>query len=88
VSLGEPIVKTEFLDAITNMSAFDYKFVMPGRNAVVAFINRTQNSEDACTIAQEFAEWGSFAWMGYIDYPIPRGKYGNIEPRMVLDLES
>lgn len=90
VSLGvnEPIVKTEFMSAIEMGCGSEYKFVLPGKNAVVAFVNRTQNTEDACTVAEEFADWGSFAWMGYIDYPIPRGKHGKIEPGMVLDLES
>ncbi len=68
VSLGEsePIVKTEFLDAIMNAQTPECKIVVPGKNVVTAFINRSLNTEDACSISKEFAESGNFAWMGYI----------------------
>lgn len=89
VSLGEsePIVKTEVLDAIMKAQTDECKIVVPGKNVVTAFINKTLNSEDACSVSKEFAESGQFAWMGYIDYPLPMG-CGDIRRGTVLEGQS
>lgn len=60
--------------------------MLPGKPVVVAFINMTLNSEDAYCVSKEFAELVAFAWMGYMDYPIPVD--GVVEPGMVVENET
>lgn len=88
VSMGErkPIIETDILNAITSAETKDCKITVPGTNIVTAFINRSLNTEDACSISQELAESGTFAWMGYIDYPLPKNV--TVEVGMVLENES
>lgn len=90
VSLGqnEPLIATDVMDAILSKNSDENEIVVPGKNTVVAFINRTLNTEDACTVSKEFAEWGGFAWMGYIDYPLPEKTGGLYQPGMVLENEN
>ena len=89
VSLGksEPVIKTAVLDAIMSESTTGCEIVVPGKNVVMAFVNRKLNTEDACTISKEFAESGAFAWSGYIDYPLPSVNPGKIEPGMIIENE-
>lgn len=72
-SLGtnDPVAVTEFMDALSNSNGPECEVMVPGRNVVMAFINTQTNTEDACDVMSEFAEWGSFAWMGTVDYPLP-----------------
>ncbi|KAK7937811.1 uncharacterized protein PG986_014679 [Apiospora aurea] len=74
VSMGNnaPLVVTPIVSIITSRSTDTNPMVMPGRNMVTAFVNRTLNMKDACTVSKEFAESGCFSWRGYIDYPLPR----------------
>ncbi len=89
ISLGEsrPVVKTEVLDAIMNMQTDKCRIVVPGKNVVAAFVNRSLNTEDACSVSKEFAESGAFAWSGYIDYPLP-GACGEIGPGTILESQT
>lgn len=74
VAMGEnkPLVMTPLTKMLTNVSTDEIPIVVPGKNIVTAFINRTLNTEDACTVSKELAESGMFAWSGYIDYPLPK----------------
>ncbi len=74
VAMGEnkPLVTTPFAQMLTQRSTTEIPIVIPGKNVVTAFINRTLNTEDACTVSKELAESGFFSWSGYIDYPLPR----------------
>ncbi|KAI4179327.1 MAG: hypothetical protein LQ346_007224 [Caloplaca aetnensis] len=65
----------------------DYRIVVPGKNMVTAFINRSLNSEDACSVSKEFADSDAFAWSGYIDYPLPSG-CGAVGCGTVLESET
>jgi len=87
VSLGEsePVIMTDVMDAIMAKSTKENPIIIPGRNVITAFVNRSLNTEDACSVTKEFAEWGAFAWMGYIDYPLPNDREGTITPGMVLE---
>ncbi|TKX26060.1 hypothetical protein C1H76_1676 [Elsinoe australis] len=66
-----------------NSSTPECKIVIPGKDVTVAFINRTLNTEDACLITKVFAESGTFAWMGYIDYRL----LNSVEPGVILEKE-
>lgn len=74
VAMGEnkPLVTTPFAQMLTQMSTDETPIVIPGKNVVTAFINRTLNMEDACSVSKELAESGFFSWSGYIDYPLPK----------------
>lgn len=67
-----PLVTTPFTEMVTEMSTEKTPLVIPGKNIVTAFINRTLNTEDACVVSQELAESGMFSWSGYIDYPLSK----------------
>ena len=67
----EPLVKTPFLDMIMQQSKGMGLVSIPGTQVVVGFVNRYMNMEDACSVSQEWAESGTFAWSGYINYPLP-----------------
>ena len=84
LNTNKPVITTQVADAIISKSSDSCRIVIPGRNIVVAFINRTLNTEDACSISEEFANSGNFAWMGYIEYPIPRDA-GVVEPGTMLE---
>ncbi|RYP52807.1 hypothetical protein DL768_002056 [Monosporascus sp. mg162] len=63
VSLGEtkPLVVTSYMDALLWTSTPECRITTPGKNVVVAFINRTRNTEDTVSIIKEWAESGAFA---------------------------
>ena len=67
-----PLLMTPMSQMITAESPDECTLAIPGRNVVTAFINRTLNTEDACTVSKEFSESGEFAWRGYINYPLPK----------------
>ena len=52
-----------------------------------AFVNRSLNTEDACSVSREFAQSDTFTWSGYIDYPLPSG-CGSIGVGTVLENQS
>jgi hypothetical protein len=85
VTLGSsrPVRVTDFMSALLNMSKPECEIVVPGKSVVTAFINTQTNTEDACDIMREFAQSGTFSWMGVIDYPLPKS-CGVIEPGTVL----
>lgn len=67
----EPLLTTSVLDAITSQFPDGQRYSTPGRNVVVAFINRYLNSEEACSVSRGWATSGATAWSGYINYPLP-----------------
>lgn len=85
ISLGqqEPIIMTSYMSAIRSTANSDEKISMPNKYMVTAFINRTLNMEDACSIMEEYADSGHFAWLGEINYPIP-SDCGYVRPGMML----
>lgn len=86
VSLGEtkPLVVTEHMDALMRYSTPSHRITTPGKNAVIAFINRTRNTEDAVSVMKEWAQSGAFAWFGYISFPLPKD-CGVVKPGLMLD---
>lgn len=74
MSLGEtvPIIMTSYMNVLVDKSTPEAPIRQPGKNKVVAFINRKCNTEDAVSIMKEWAESGAFAWEGMISYPLPR----------------
>ncbi|KAI1291210.1 hypothetical protein F5Y03DRAFT_400881 [Xylaria venustula] len=85
MSLGEssPIVVTSYMNALLNTSSDECRITTPGKNAVMAFINRTCNTEDAVSIMMEWATSGAFAWHSFISFPLPKDS-GVIRPGMIL----
>jgi hypothetical protein len=85
VSMGErePLIVTDFMDAVLRTRTEESKISLPFKYAVVAFINRALNMEDACSISEVYANSGHFAWMGEINYPIP-SDCGHVRPGTVL----
>jgi len=59
VSIGNnpPIVTTPIAAMLMDSSTTKIPMVMPSKNIVVAFINRTLNTEDACTVSRELRVW-------------------------------
>ncbi|KAF4460198.1 hypothetical protein FALBO_13039 [Fusarium albosuccineum] len=72
VGINNPMVVTPLTKVLMDSTTEKIKMVLPGKNLVMAFINRTLNSEDALSVSKELAESGMFAWSGYIDYPLPK----------------
>ncbi|KAH7001768.1 hypothetical protein B0J12DRAFT_747803 [Macrophomina phaseolina] len=74
VSMGEsePLVSSAYMDVIRNSFTDKSNISIPGRNVVAAFINCETNNEDACVLTKEWAESGSAAWYGFINYPLPK----------------
>lgn len=70
VSVGDNklLVVTPVTSIIVSRST-QMPLMAPRRNMVMAFINRTLDTEDAYTISTEFAESGSFSGNGCIEYP-------------------
>lgn len=85
VSMGqqEPLIMSEVMSAVRGSCVDQEPISLPDKYAVTAFINRTLNSEDACSVMEEFADGGQFAWMGEINYPIP-SDYGHVRPGTIL----
>lgn len=85
VSLGErePLIMSDVMNSIRNACTEGERISMPHKFVVTAFINRTLNSEDACSISEEFANSGHFAWLGEINYPIPP-ECGHVRPGTIL----
>ncbi|KAK5162657.1 uncharacterized protein LTR77_011263 [Saxophila tyrrhenica] len=67
----EPLVKTPLTDLIMAKSKGAKLVSVPGVQLVTAFVNRSMNMEDACSVSKDLAESGIFAWSGYINYPLP-----------------
>ena len=67
-----PLVMTAMSRIMTAESTDQCTLTIPNKIMTKAFINRTLNTEDACTVSKEFAESGAFAWRGYINYPLPK----------------
>jgi hypothetical protein len=85
VSLGpsEPLVMTSFAKALACAATDECPVVFPGKPVVMAFINRSLNTEDACSVSKEWADSGAMGWRGVIDYPLPRN-VGYVRVGMVL----
>lgn len=85
VSLGqqEPLIMSSHMNAIRCATPKGESITLPNKYVVTAFINRTLNTEDACSISEPYANAGHFAWMGEINYPIP-SDCGHVRPGMVL----
>jgi len=85
VSMGErePLVVTDFMNAVMATQTNENRISMPCKYMVTAFINRSLNMEDACSISKTYADSGAFAWMGEINYPIPPD-CGHVRPGTVL----
>lgn len=81
--INDPIVVTPLGKLLMENSTDEIPLAIPGKNMVAAFINRTLNTEDACSISKELAESGMFAWSGFIDYPLPRNA-GHIRVGMTV----
>jgi hypothetical protein len=86
VSLGntDPLVMTELVHALVSKPSTESPVVIPGLNTVLAFINMQQNTEDVCVVSKEFSESSSFAWIGTVDYSLPKD-CGKISPGDVVD---
>lgn len=85
VSMGEqePLVMSDLMSAIRHAAGDEEPISKPNKYMVTAFINRSLNMEDACSICEEYANSGHFAWMGEINYPIP-SDCGHVRPGTVL----
>ncbi len=68
----EPLIKTPLTSLIIGRSKGTKLASIPGTQVVTAFVNRSMNMEDACSVSKELAESGIFAWSGYINYPLPQ----------------
>ena len=44
---------------------------VPRKNFVIAFVNRHLNTEDTCSVFEEWADSGVLAWSGFIKSPLP-----------------
>lgn len=85
ISMGqqEPLVSSDFMSAVRSEASDGEMISIPNKYMVTAFINRTLNMEDACSVLKEYADSGHFAWMGEINYPIP-SDCGHVRPGTVL----
>ncbi len=81
VSMGTqtPLVMTSFTDSILSAQTSECQITMPDKSMIVAFVNTTSNTEDACVVAEEVADSGLFSWYGYINYPVP-SDCGHVRP--------
>ncbi|GKT67215.1 hypothetical protein ColTof4_13602 [Colletotrichum tofieldiae] len=68
VSLGEtkPVIRTQYMEVLMENPTDGAPFRTPGKNTVVAFINRKCIVEDAVSSVKEWAESGAFEWEGPI----------------------
>lgn len=60
---------------------------IPGVCATVAFINRELNTEDACSVMEEWANSGVMAWSGFLSYPLPNRIFPPVPGQIIMDEE-